>query len=209
MKIGEQLKRARSQIGKTQEEVANALHVSRQTISSWENKRSYPDISSLLNLSDYYNLSLDHLLKEDTGMIEEIKRNEQLSKTKTMWRLSYLINIMFLLLIFLGTIFKRQWFQLGFGAQIVVVITLLLNVGILSILTHERNVLTKTAPKWHLSPQLLRWVLVVEWVVLLVVGALTMAHILNSYTPLGFICGVLCASIFYAVLKKGLFTKGK
>lgn len=84
MKIGEQLKRARSQIGKTQEEVANALHVSRQTISSWENKRSYPDISSLLNLSDYYNLSLDRLLKEDTGMIEEIKRNEQLSKTKTM-----------------------------------------------------------------------------------------------------------------------------
>ena len=84
-----------------------------------------------------------------------------------MWRLSYLINIMFLLLIFLGAIFKRQWFQLGFGAQIVVVIALLLNVGILSILTHERNGLTKTAPKWHLSPQLLRWVLVVEWVVLL------------------------------------------
>ncbi|WP_288744997.1 helix-turn-helix domain-containing protein [uncultured Enterococcus sp.] len=64
MRIGEQLKRARSQIGKTQEEVANALHVSRQTISSWENKRSYPDISSLLNLSDYYNLSLDCLLKK-------------------------------------------------------------------------------------------------------------------------------------------------
>lgn len=209
MKIGEQLKRARSQIGKTQEEVANALHVSRQTISSWENERSYPDISSLLNLSDYYNLSLDRLLKEDTGMIEEIKRNEQLSKTKTMWRLSYLINIMFLLLIFLGAIFKRQWFQLGFGAQIVVVITLLLNVGILSILTDERNGLTKTTSKWHLSPQLLRWVLVVEWVVLLVVGVLTMAHIVNSYTPLGFICGVLSASIFYAVLKKGLFTKGK
>ncbi|MGX7231947.1 hypothetical protein ACWODG_04210 [Enterococcus italicus] len=142
-------------------------------------------------------------------MIEEIKRNEQLSKIKTMWHLSYLINIMFLLLIFLGAIFKRQWFQLGFGAQIVVVITLLLNVCILSILTHERNGLTKTAPKWHLSPQLLRWLLVVEWVMLLVVGALTMAHIVNSYTPLGFICGVLCASIFYAVLKKGLFTKGK
>ena len=142
-------------------------------------------------------------------MIEEIKRNEQLSKTKTMWRLSYLINIMFLLLIFLGAIFKRQWFQLGFGAQIVVVIALLLNVGILSILTHERNGLTKTAPKWHLSPQLLRWVLVVERVVLLVVAVLTMAHIGNSYTPLGFICGVLSASIFYALLKKGLFTKGK
>jgi len=117
MKIGEQLKRARSQIGKTQEEVANALHVSRQTISSWENERSYPDISSLLNLSDYYNLSLDRLLKEDTGMIEEIKRNEQLSKTKTTWRLSYLINIMFLLLIFLGAIFKQQWFLVGFGGS--------------------------------------------------------------------------------------------
>lgn len=116
---------------------------------------------------------------------------------------------MFLLLIFLGAIFKRQWFQLGFGAQIVVVIALLLNVGILSILTNERNGLTKTAPKWHLSPQLLRWVLVVERVVLLVVAVLTMAHIGNSYTPLGFICGVLSASIFYALLKKGLFTKGK
>ncbi|MFR4287135.1 MAG: hypothetical protein ACLUQ0_02375 [Enterococcus italicus] len=106
----------------------------------------------------------------------------------------------------MGAIFKRQSFQLGFGAQIVVVITLLLNVCILSILIHERNGLTKTAPKWHLSPQLLRWLLVVEWVMLLVVGALTMAHIVNSYTPLGFICGVLSASIFYALLKKGLFT---
>lgn len=48
----------------TQEQVAEALGVSRQTVSNWENDRTYPDILSVIKMSDLYAVSLDHLLKD-------------------------------------------------------------------------------------------------------------------------------------------------
>lgn len=69
MEIGEKLRRARQERALTQEELAHRLGVSRQTISSWENDRSYPDIGSIISLSDLYAISLDELLKEDSRMI--------------------------------------------------------------------------------------------------------------------------------------------
>lgn len=80
MQLGAQLKNARQKLGVTQEIVAAELHVSRQTISSWENERSYPDIASLIALSDYYQLSLDELLKEDNGMADDLARKERALK---------------------------------------------------------------------------------------------------------------------------------
>ena len=64
MEIGKKLKAARSRAGLTQEQVAEHLFVSRQTISNWENEKSYPDIVSVVRLSDLYSISLDELLKE-------------------------------------------------------------------------------------------------------------------------------------------------
>ena len=68
MEIGSKLKKARNENGITQEQAAELLGVSRQTISNWENNKSYPDIISVIKMSDYYSVSLDHLLKEDIGM---------------------------------------------------------------------------------------------------------------------------------------------
>ena len=68
MEIGSKLKKARNENGITQEQAAELLGVSRQTISNWENNKSYPDIISVIKMSDYYSVSLDHLLKEDNGM---------------------------------------------------------------------------------------------------------------------------------------------
>ena len=48
----------------TQEQVAEALGISRQTVSNWENDRTYPDILSVIKMSDLYAVSLDHLLKD-------------------------------------------------------------------------------------------------------------------------------------------------
>lgn len=73
MRFGERLKKARSDMNLTQGDVANELYVTRQTISSWENEKTYPDISSLIQLSNYYQISLDTLLKEDTGMREDLE----------------------------------------------------------------------------------------------------------------------------------------
>lgn len=68
MEIGSKLKKARNENGITQEQAAELLGVSRQTISNWENNKSYPDIISVIKMSDYYSVSLDHLLKEDNSM---------------------------------------------------------------------------------------------------------------------------------------------
>ena len=68
MEIGSKLKNARNENGVTQEQAAELLGVSRQTISNWENNKSYPDIISVIKMSDLYSVSLDHLLKEDNSM---------------------------------------------------------------------------------------------------------------------------------------------
>ena len=72
MKLGERLQKERNKLNITQSEVAKKLRVSRQTISNWETSKSYPDLESLVSLSDYYNISLDVLLKEDDGMIKDV-----------------------------------------------------------------------------------------------------------------------------------------
>ena len=61
MEIEKKLKEARTNVGLTQEQVAEKIMVSRQTISNWENGKSLPDIVSILNLSDLYQISLDEL----------------------------------------------------------------------------------------------------------------------------------------------------
>ena len=64
MDIGAKIRNARTTAQLTQEQVAEALGVSRQTLSNWENGRTYPDIVSVIRMSDLYAVSLDHLLKE-------------------------------------------------------------------------------------------------------------------------------------------------
>ena len=59
--IGSKIKAARLEKKLTQEQVAEILGVSRQTISNWENEKSYPDIISVIKMSDCYEVSLDYL----------------------------------------------------------------------------------------------------------------------------------------------------
>ena len=73
MEIGKKLKDARMKSGFTQETVAEKINVSRQTISNWENEKSYPDIISVIALSDLYSTSLDDLLKGDREMMEHLE----------------------------------------------------------------------------------------------------------------------------------------
>ena len=71
MELGQRLKDCRARSGMTQEELADKLYVSRQTISSWENDKSYPDIHSLLSISNLFDLSLDILVKGDIEIMKE------------------------------------------------------------------------------------------------------------------------------------------
>ncbi len=74
MEISKQIKKHRLDAELSQEELAEKIFVTRQTISNWENNRSYPDINSLILLSNFFDISLDILVKGDMEeMKEEIK----------------------------------------------------------------------------------------------------------------------------------------
>jgi transcriptional regulator with XRE-family HTH domain len=77
MELGKQIKFYRERDGLSQEKLAEKIYVSRQSISNWENERSYPDIHNILQLSVLFNVSLDELVKGDVDMMRnEIERNK-------------------------------------------------------------------------------------------------------------------------------------
>ncbi len=77
MELGKQIKFYRGARGLSQEELAEKIYVSRQTISNWENDRSYPDIHSLALMSAVFGISLDTLVKGDLQeMKEKIKEED-------------------------------------------------------------------------------------------------------------------------------------
>ena len=93
MEIGKKLKDAKLQSGLTQEKVAEELNVSRQTISNWENEKSYPDIISVIGLSNLYSISLDDLLKGDEKMMKHLEESTNVVKSNQKLIGAILINI--------------------------------------------------------------------------------------------------------------------
>ncbi len=83
MEIGTIIKNARSDAGISQEQAAEALGVSRQTVSNWETGKTYPDIVSVIKMSDLYSVSLDHLLKEDNQMKDSKDSYQEYLKEST------------------------------------------------------------------------------------------------------------------------------
>lgn len=85
--IGQKLQAARKAQNLTQEQIADKLMVSRQTISNWENNKSYPDILSLIQLSDFYEISLDSLVKGDENIIKHLVNSTDVvaSNQKLIW----------------------------------------------------------------------------------------------------------------------------
>lgn len=101
MKFDERLKKTRTELNLTQEQVANDFFITRQTISSWENEKTYPDIASLIKLSDYYHVSLDTLLKEDSGMKEYLEKKEIARSIRPIYIILVFVDLIFLSLMVL------------------------------------------------------------------------------------------------------------
>ena len=72
MKIGETILKLREEKKMSQEEFAQYYHVTRQTISNWEKEKNYPDLETLISMSDKFNISLDVMLKEDKKMVKKL-----------------------------------------------------------------------------------------------------------------------------------------
>ena len=101
MEIGRKLKEARQMRGLTQENVAEKLNVSRQTISNWETEKFYPDMLYVLQLSDLYQVSLDELLKGDERMIQHLEDSTNVVKSNQKILLAFICNICLLFLFFI------------------------------------------------------------------------------------------------------------
>ncbi len=80
MEIGKRIGEIRKRNNLTQEELAGKYSVTRQTISNWENGKNYPDLDTLVKISDDFNISLDDLLKDDRNMIEGITKEQKHGK---------------------------------------------------------------------------------------------------------------------------------
>lgn len=103
LELGNIIKSYRNNKNMTQKELGNMLHVSDKTVSSWENNRTYPDISILIELSEKMNISMDQLLKGDEQMVKQIDRDVKLKKV---YKLSLIIVFT---IIILGCLFLNIW----------------------------------------------------------------------------------------------------
>ena len=80
MEIGKQIKKYRLELNLSQDDLAEKIFVTRQTISNWENDKNYPDIKSLLLLSSLFDISLDILVKGDLEKMKEQIKAEDVKK---------------------------------------------------------------------------------------------------------------------------------
>ena len=81
MELGSHIKARRAELGISQDELASRIYVSRQTVSSWENDRTYPDVQSLLLLSQVFGTTIDELVRGDVNVMKEtVEKDVQLLK---------------------------------------------------------------------------------------------------------------------------------
>lgn len=93
MELCKQIKKYRNDLGLSQDALAEKVFVSRQTISNWENDKSYPDVNSLLLLSEVFGVSIDILIKGD---VMEMKKQILAEDREKFEKLSKILSILFI-----------------------------------------------------------------------------------------------------------------
>lgn len=90
--FNEIIKNRRAELKWTQQDVADKLFVTRQTISNWENGKNFPDIPMLIKISDHYDLSLDYLLKGDARYMKKVEEDyKQIANKREIQRLGRIV----------------------------------------------------------------------------------------------------------------------
>ena len=92
----------------SQEQLAEKLNVTRQTISNWENGKFYPDIDSLVNLSKFFNVSLDVLLSYDDKVLDYLKDSTDIVKSNKNILYAVLLNILLIIAFIIVGIFFNE-----------------------------------------------------------------------------------------------------
>jgi transcriptional regulator with XRE-family HTH domain len=194
MIFGQRLQKKRQSLHLTQVEVAQQLHVSQQTISSWEQSKSYPDIDSLIKLSDFYQISLDVLLKEDVGVKESIKKNEVFHFLKPLLYSMLLLNL-FLLVILILHLYQHEY---PMTIYLIWTIVLIVNsVSLIYLAAFIKDKIRKKANSIHKKQLLL---VIACWGVLVVIFLF-----LKSYLYAGISTGIALGVILVEYLQQRYF----
>ena len=109
MDLGKKIMTMRNEKNLSQEQLAEKLNVTRQTISNWENGKFYPDIDSLVNLSKFFNVSIDVLLSYDDKVLDYLKDSTDIVKSNKNILYAVLLNILLIIaFIIVGIIFNES-----------------------------------------------------------------------------------------------------
>ena len=98
MDLGKKIIEMRKKAKLSQEQLAEKLDVTRQTISNWENGKFYPDIDALVKISKCFNISLDDLLSYDNKVLQYLKDNTDVVKSNKKLLYAILLNILIIIL---------------------------------------------------------------------------------------------------------------
>lgn len=126
LELGDKLKKLRQENGYSQNNLADKLHVTAQAISKWENNKSIPDITNLVQLSDVYNISLDSLIKPDKQLQKKLSiKNSRLKTFKWLILAAiFVFSVLFMLLIKAGFFMSQHgigtWLLVGFGLLFII-----------------------------------------------------------------------------------------
>ena len=90
IKQGEYLKKLRNDKGISQDALGEALGISRQSVSKWEQGNSTPDIDNIGKLAEFYGVSIDSIVK---GEADEAKENEQTAQSEEAKAVNELIDL--------------------------------------------------------------------------------------------------------------------
>jgi transcriptional regulator with XRE-family HTH domain len=119
MIFGQKLKSERKKRGWSQEELAEKLFVSRQSVSKWETGLNYPSIEVIIKLSDLFKVTIDELLRSDKELREKvIKDSKRLAHPK----LKFMVDVLFLigaalLVIKIGIVLLNKFTALDFSLE--------------------------------------------------------------------------------------------
>lgn len=106
MELSRQIKKYRTQADLSQEELAEKIFVSRQTISNWENDKNYPDIKSLVMMSEVFQVSLDNLIKGD---LEKMKKEIDAQEFEKFQKDGNVFAVLFIILLIVPVPLVMLW----------------------------------------------------------------------------------------------------
>ncbi|WP_251521267.1 MULTISPECIES: helix-turn-helix domain-containing protein [Staphylococcus] len=106
MKFHSKLKEERKKLNLSQDDLAQKLNISRQSISKWEREKGYPNIETLIELSEIFNITIDELLKGDDFLKDKLIEDSKKLKHPILFNIGELIGLMGLILLITTFVLK-------------------------------------------------------------------------------------------------------